>query len=171
MSVRIRRAREDEIEAIATLCAEAYEEMASGLDPGDYHHQVARVSDVATRFREGELLVAEDGGDLAGTIAYYGAGKHGHDRVIWECAMMRMLAVAPAFRGRGIARLLAQECVVRAQKDGATAIALQTSELTPVAVGMYERIGFRRTQEFELYKRKYWIYALPMALFPPYAER
>ena len=48
----------------------------------------------------------------------------------------------------------------RAQYDQAGKIALQTSELTPVAVAMYERMGFIRVQEFEQYGRRYWIYAL-----------
>ena len=55
---------------------------------------------------------------------------------------MRMLVVAPGFRGHGIGRALAQDCIDRARRDGAPVFALHTSELMHVALPMYQRMGF-----------------------------
>ena len=53
-----------------------------------------------------------------------------------------MLVVDPAARGRGLGRLLTEECIRRARRDGAGAIALHTSPIMQVALAMYLRLGF-----------------------------
>ena len=57
---------------------------------------------------------------------------------------MRMLVVAPAFRGLGIGRSLVEACIRRAKRDGASMFTLHTSEIMRVALPMHERLGFRR---------------------------
>ena len=58
-----------------------------------------------------------------------------------------MVAVHPAARMRGVGRALALACVQRARDQGASAIALNTTSVMPVAQAMYERLGFRQLQE------------------------
>jgi ribosomal protein S18 acetylase RimI-like enzyme len=92
----------------------------------------------------GEIIVAEVGDQIVGAVAYIGPGapKAGFFRPEWP--IMRMLVVAPDSRGRGIGRALAQECLHRAKRDGASVFALHTSELMQVALPMYQRMGFKR---------------------------
>jgi ribosomal protein S18 acetylase RimI-like enzyme len=71
-----------------------------------------------------------------------------------------MLAVDPSHRRKGVGRLLTEECVRRARLDGATQVGLHTSELMTAARSLYERMGFRQQQEFQLYGLRYWIYTL-----------
>ena len=65
--------------------------------------------------------------------------------------MMRTLAVLPLHRGKGIGHRLTCECIDRARRDGAEAIALTTAEMMTVARPMYERLGF--IKESDLGKR------------------
>ena len=58
-----------------------------------------------------------------------------------------MLAVSPLSRGVGIGKRLTQECIDRANRDGAEAIGLTTSEMMKVAQPMYERMGFKKEEE------------------------
>lgn len=162
MGITIRIANSDELPAIAQLCRDAYEAMASKLAPADRETQLAAVADVATRAREGVQLVAVEGDALAGTISYYAPKTPRADRFEPEWALIRMLGVSVGYRRRGIARLLMDECLRRAREDGAATVALQTSELTPEAVSMYERLGFVRVLEFPQYDRRYWVYALDL---------
>ena len=54
-----------------------------------------------------------------------------------------MLVVDPASRGRGIGRLLTEECIRRARRDQAPLIALHTTLIMSVALPMYLRMGFK----------------------------
>ena len=91
----------------------------------------------------GEIIVAEIGGQIVGAVAYIGPGapKAAFFRPDWS--IMRMLVVAPDCRGRGVGRKLAQECLSRAKRDGASVFALHTSKLMQVALPMYQRMGFK----------------------------
>ena len=53
-----------------------------------------------------------------------------------------MLVIDPGARGRGLGRLLTEECVRRARRDGAPTVALHTSPIMEVALPMYLRMGF-----------------------------
>jgi GNAT superfamily N-acetyltransferase len=57
---------------------------------------------------------------------------------------LRLLAVKPRTRGRGIGKLLMEECILRARRSGATALGLHTGDSMDVALPMYERRGFVR---------------------------
>lgn len=104
----------------------------------------SKIANMAALAESGEIIVAELDGQIAGAVAYVGPGAPKAQFFRPEWPIMRMLVVAPEFRGRGIGRALAQECMGRARRDGATAFALHTSELMAVALPMYQRMGFER---------------------------
>jgi ribosomal protein S18 acetylase RimI-like enzyme len=60
---------------------------------------------------------------------------------------VRLVAVDPSARGRGIARALMDECLRRARASGATEIGLHTSRSMQAAIRMYEGMGFERAPE------------------------
>jgi ribosomal protein S18 acetylase RimI-like enzyme len=94
-----------------------------------------------------ELIVARVDGRVAGAVAYVGPGKEKAPFFSREWPVLRMLVVDPEFRGRGIGRALAQECIRRAVRDKAPLIALHTSRIMKVALSLYERMGFRYLRE------------------------
>jgi GNAT superfamily N-acetyltransferase len=103
----------------------------------------AKIGNMSALADVGEVIVAEVAGRIVGAVAYVGPGAPKAEFFRPEWPIMRMLVVAPESRGRGIGGALAQECLCRAKRDGASVFALHTSELMQVALPMYQRMGFK----------------------------
>lgn len=161
MTFRIREARPEEYEAIADLTVDAFQEYASGITTEEWEAYVADLRAVNERSKGATILVAEEDGSLAGAVTYYGPGVRETQWFPPEYAWFRVLAVPPSKRGRGIGRMLTEECIRRARQDKAEALGLHTTHLMSVARAMYEAMGFQIEQEFEVESGyKFWQYAL-----------
>jgi ribosomal protein S18 acetylase RimI-like enzyme len=106
-----------------SLCFQSFDQELTGL-PGDYAPP------------EGRLMLAEYEGKLAGCVALH--------KINDDVCEMKRLYLRPAFRGKGLGRVLAEEILRQARAIGYRRLRLDTVE--PVmkdAVGMYRRLGFR----------------------------
>ena len=54
------------------------------------------------------------------------------------------MGVLPAWRGRGLGRSLVSACLDKARSSGITRVELEVRVDNESAIGLYERIGFRR---------------------------
>lgn len=126
---------------VNALAVRAFEEFKDAYH--DWPAFRAKIANMVALTDGGEIVVAEVEGRIVGAVAYVGPGapKAGFFRPEWS--IMRMLVVAPDARGHGIGRALAEECLRRARRDGASVFALHTSALMKVALGMYGRMGFK----------------------------
>ena len=91
---------------------------------------------------DAEIILAVTPHRLAGAVAYVGPGRPKAEFFPPESSIVRMLVVHPHWRGLGIGRALAEECIERARRDGAATIALHTAHIMTAALVMYRRIGF-----------------------------
>jgi GNAT superfamily N-acetyltransferase len=66
----------------------------------------------------------------------------------WE---LKRLIVAPAARGRGIARCLVTAAIDRARESGASRVILQTGAAQPESVALYRSMGFTPIPVYEPY--------------------
>lgn len=152
--VRVRVARPEEYAAVGELTARAYATDGHGSPA-----YAERLRDAAGRAAAGELLVAAEslgtapvvaagsGEQLLGTVALFPAGAE-YAQLAGPGEMeIRMLAVDPTGRGRGLGVALAAACVRRAQDAGATGVRLSTEPSMTAAHRIYERLGFRRTPD------------------------
>ena len=89
-----------------------------------------------------ELLVAEEGDAIRGFVGYVAPGRPRERIFKRPWAVMRMLAVDPPARGRGIGRRLIEECIAHARRDAAPIIGLHTSPVMAAALSLYLRLGF-----------------------------
>lgn len=144
MDVIVRRALDEELEAVGELTAHAY--LVDGLVRSDYVNQL---KDARRRAAATELLVAVDGdlegpAALLGAVAFVVAGTPYAEICHEGEAEFRMLAVAPEARRRGVGRLLARACIDRARASGASQVVICSSTAMPAAHRLYERLGFQR---------------------------
>ena len=128
--------------AAARVALEAWAEFERVFDGWDA--LAGRLAAIGSLAQELELIVALEEGTLAGLIGYAPPGAKRDPMFRPEWAIVRLLSVAPSARARGIGRRLTEECIVRARRDGAPAIALHTSPAMQVALPLYERLGFVR---------------------------
>lgn len=61
---------------------------------------------------------------------------------------VKKVFVDERFRGRGVSRLLMAELEAMADELGAASLILQTGDLQPAAIALYETLGYRQTEPY-----------------------
>jgi GNAT superfamily N-acetyltransferase len=119
--------------------------------PRDFGVYLDELRDVSSRAREAVVLVALSKGALIGSVTYVpAAGGRYAEFQDPGAAGIRMLAVAPAARGRGVGAALVIECLARARADGRQRVILHTTHWMHVAHRLYEELGFSRRAELDM---------------------
>jgi len=143
MALVIRPAEPAEFAAVADLCVAAYAPFVDADTDG--YADVLR--DVAGRAAVAEVLVAEEGGELLGTITFVPDGGALGEIAAADEAEFRMLAVAPAGQGRGVGTALLRHVLDETVRRGRTGIVCSSQPAMRAAHRVYERLGFRRLPE------------------------
>jgi ribosomal protein S18 acetylase RimI-like enzyme len=148
----IRSARTQELEQVAQLLKEAYLQYQSDIPSEAFKSYLDNIMDVRSRLPEASLIVAEIDSRLAGTVTLY---LHPGKTQVWPegWAAIRLLGVHPAYRNRGIGQALIEECIRLCKEEGISTIGLHTTKAMDTAKRMYERMGFVRAPEFDIYPR------------------
>jgi ribosomal protein S18 acetylase RimI-like enzyme len=146
VTVEVRPARPEEHEEAGRITAEAYREFVRPEDPAAWDEYLARIADVSSRAGRTTILVAVEDGRVLGsaTLELSGRTDAVADPLPPGEAQVRMLGVDPSARGRGIGRLLMNECLRLARARGKTVLTLNTTRRMVAARGMYEAMGFVR---------------------------
>jgi ribosomal protein S18 acetylase RimI-like enzyme len=146
-SLQVRTARPDEFEALGELTVAAY----AAVDPATMGDDYAdELRDVAGRTSGAEVLVAVDderdgGGFVLGGVTYVGdAASPAAEFTDPDAAGIRMLAVAPEARGRGVGEALTRACIERARSTGRAQVVLHSTDRMTAAHRLYRRLGFVR---------------------------
>jgi len=157
MTIDIRRVRPEEYDAAGALTADAYREYGPRGDD-EWEAYFRRLANIRDRDQVAPVFVAVEEGILLGTVTLEldqripadGPTMQGHPLEPGE-AHVRMLAIAPVARRRGIGRLLMKRCADEASKAGKTRLTLNTGDQMEPAKAMYEALGFDLVdrQEFD----------------------
>jgi ribosomal protein S18 acetylase RimI-like enzyme len=152
MSVIVRDALPAEYDEIGAITFAAYRTDGLISDDSEY---VGELTDAARRAAEAELIAAVDAdtGAVLGSVTFCLPGSVFAERAESGEAEFRMLAVAPAARGRGAGQALVQECMRRAKHRGCARLVLLTRPQMRAAHAIYTRLGFRRTPERDWWPR------------------
>lgn len=148
----IRNARPEELDEVAQLLKEAYQQYAEVMPPEIFQSYLENIVDVRSRLPESELIVAELDGHLMGTVTLF---LHSSESQVWPegWASVRLLGVLLQYRKQGIGQALMEECIRRCKKEGIKILGLHTSEAMATAKRMYERLGFVRVPELDFHPR------------------
>jgi len=151
--LRTRGARSDDRGAIEAVTLAAYEQYAA-LMPSHWEGYRQNILATLTAARSDAQIVAEEDGRLVGSVLLYPAGsvmaRPGGGSITLAEPEVRLLAVAPAARGRDVGATLMYECIRRARESGAAALTLHTTDIMQAAMRLYERLGFGRTPELDI---------------------
>lgn len=146
----IRDARPDEVALMSRLTRRAYSEYRATMAPSAWSGLNKAVAAGLASSDPVERIVAESDGRIVGSVMLFPAflaTYGGATRLPWP--ELRLLAVDPVERGKGIGRALVDECVRRATAVGAVRLGLHTSASMRAARDMYRRMGFERAPQYD----------------------
>ena len=145
MTVTIRDFQQPDGDAVNRIARAAFAQYENDYDGWDaFIEAIGRMADLAAC---GEIVVADDDGEIVGAVAYFRPGAGDHPIFPPEWSVIRMLVVTPGQRGRGIGRMLVAACIERAIRDQPPALGLHTSVIMSRALGLYTSLGFAKDSD------------------------
>ncbi len=143
MSVTVRLATPDDYAPLGDLIADAYQALGEGGAPEGY---VDALRDVEGRAACCPVFVAIDtDGALLGGATYVPDRTNPFcEHSVDDAASIRMMAVRPDARRRGVAAALTKACLLRAREEGRRWMILHSSAPMEDAKRLYLRLGFER---------------------------
>jgi putative acetyltransferase len=136
--LEIRRAGPEDATAIAAVLRESFLEFRALYTDGGFAATTPGAEEILARMREGPVWVALREGVMIGTVAAV---------VKDDAVYIRGMAVIPAGRGSGAGARLLHQVEDWAASQGYRRLLLSTTPFLSSAIRLYERFGFRRTDE------------------------
>jgi len=153
--ITIRNATSVEFESIGQLMVRVYSQV-EGFPKEDeqpeYYRLLYNIGEFTSKPGT-ELLVALDKNHIIGGVVfftdmqYYGSGGTATQEK--HAAGFRLLAVDPDARGKGIGKLLTNECIRRAKQKQLSQVIIHTTKHMQQAWKMYEAMGFKRSEDLD----------------------
>jgi ribosomal protein S18 acetylase RimI-like enzyme len=169
----IRTARPGEYSRLGRLTVDAYASLPGMPTVDAQPEYYARLLDVAQRAGNPAISVfaaVSDSGALLGSVDFiadmkaYASG--GSANTVPDAAGIRLLAVAPECRGRGVGKALTLFCVEHARRLGRSTVVLHSTRAMSTAWAMYERMGFERFPELDFRQGNLDVFGFRLKLAP-----
>jgi GNAT superfamily N-acetyltransferase len=151
-SLIIRNAKSEELDEVSLLMRDAYLEYKNYFPPEAWRSYSENIMDVHSRLGISELIVAELNGRIVGAVTLFlDASRSLQEEWPKDWASIRLLAVHPKYRGKGIGRVLMEECIHRCHEQNIKTIGIHTAAIMSVACKMYERMHFIRVPKYDFH--------------------
>jgi GNAT superfamily N-acetyltransferase len=152
----IRHANHTEFEKIGKLMVKVYSQLEGfpkESEQPEYYKMLANVGELTNKPGTDLLVAVTDEGEIAGCVVYFNDikyyGSDGTATFEKNTAGFRLLAVDPAFRGKGIGKMLTNECIRKAKRGKLDQIIIHTTKAMQTAWKMYEQLGFKRSEDLD----------------------
>lgn len=152
----VRNAEPEEFEETGKLMVQVYSQL-EGFPKQDeqpaYYKMLANIGEL-TKKPETELLVAvADDNKIKGGVVYFSDmqyyGSGGIATKEKNAAGFRLLAVDGSARGKGIGKLLTNECIRKAKEKQLSQVIIHSTKAMQTAWKMYEAMGFKRSEDLD----------------------
>jgi GNAT superfamily N-acetyltransferase len=167
----IRKARLEEFSAIGKLMVQVYSQLdgfPKEQEQPNYYKMLADIGSLTAKPHVELLVAVTPDNELAGAVVYFGDmqyyGSGGTATQEKNAAGFRLLAVSPAFRGKGIGKLLTQACINKASEAKLGQMIIHTTMAMQTAWGMYEAIGFKRSEDLDFLQGDLPVYGFRLKL-------
>jgi ribosomal protein S18 acetylase RimI-like enzyme len=151
--IQIRKAEYSDREAILDVTLSSYSQYAAIMPRAHWQFYQANIRSTLADIEQADQFVAELDGKVVGSVLLYRLGKLNTDpqgnQLEMQSPEVRLLAVAPGARGRGVGFALMNACIDQAARAKAQSITLHTNDMMQAAVRLYERMGFQRAPELD----------------------
>jgi len=149
--VIVREALLEELPFIRVQRVRSYQEHAERIPEEHWKALKRAISSEADMHPGVDRLVAEIDGAIVGSVVLFPAKTDAYEGFAeqLEYPEIRMLAVTPETRGKGVAKALITECIKIAKARGFQSIGLHTGDFMVNAMNLYEHLGFKRLPEFD----------------------
>lgn len=152
----VRNAKPEEFEQIGKLMVRVYSQL-EGFPKQDeqpaYYKMLANIGELTNK-PETELLIAVSiDNKMAGGVVYFSDmqyyGSGGIATKEKNAAGFRLLAVDPSARGKGVGKLLTNECIRKAKEKQLSQVVIHSTKAMQTAWKMYEGMGFKRSEDLD----------------------
>ena len=150
---------------------EVYSQLAGFPTPEEqpkYYEMLANVGTLTQKPQVHLLAAYSPAQVLAGCVLYIGDmqyyGSGGTATREENSAGFRLLAVDPRFRGQGIGKLLTKFCMERAREERRQQLIIHSTKAMQVAWAMYQRMGFRRSEDLDFMQGTLEVYGFRLPL-------
>ena len=148
----IRDSKEDELAYIREMRLQAYAEHTHKIPVDHWNALKQSILSDADSKPGIERMVAEVDGEIVGSVALFAPDKQVYEGLLDEeldYPELRMLAITPEARGKGVATALINECISRTKEKGFTSMGLHTADFMENAIKLYSHLGFERLPQFD----------------------
>ncbi|MFL6555501.1 MAG: GNAT family N-acetyltransferase [Bacillus sp. (in: firmicutes)] len=144
---------EQEIEAVRRLLVESYQQYEHAYsNPQLWDNYLTNIKASVDNSDVKKILIAKSEDHILGTLQLFESSETAYQKPELEIfsPIIRLLAVHPQARGRGVAQALIKAGVQFAKSQGADKLYLHSSDKMQQAIRLYEWLGFKRdeTKEF-----------------------
>ena len=136
--IEVRLSEPIEAGHIAAVLRESFADYEALYTPQGYAATTPNTEQVLERFKEGPVWAAVLGSEVVGTVSAVLHADH---------LYVRGMAVLPMARGKRVGDLLLEELERFARLNNRSRLVLSTTPFLTRAIRLYQRHGFRRTDE------------------------
>jgi GNAT superfamily N-acetyltransferase len=149
--MKIRDAIQSEYDFIREQRVAAYSDHSEVVPSAHWEALKRAISSEADRQGGAELIVCEIDGEIVGSVVLFPAKTDAYEGEldVLDYPEIRMLAVDPNSRGKGVASALIKECINRSKEKNHQFIGLHTGEFMKQAIKLYTSHGFERLPQYD----------------------
>lgn len=170
-SLSIRDGSFEELSRLGALLVKVYAALPGFPTPDEqpgYYEMLANIARFAEKPATRVLVALSESGELVGGVVYFGDmtqyGSGGTATSLKNASGIRLLGVDPAFRNTGAGKALTLACIELARQRGHSQVILHTTKAMQLAWGMYEKLGFVRSEDLDFSQQTLQVYGFRLTL-------
>jgi ribosomal protein S18 acetylase RimI-like enzyme len=170
----IRDLRPAEFSALGQLMVEVYSNLEGFPTPTEqprYYELLTNIGSFTGKPEARVLVAVSPEDELVGGAVYFGDmaeyGSGGTATQVKDASGIRLLGVHPKFRHVGAGKALTRACIQLAREKGHSQVILHTTQAMRIAWGLYERLGFKRSEDLDFLQQDLPVFGFRLQLTPP----